>query len=99
MDRILANRDAAGQRVDRKFWIGAAKGYLRDVDCVTHGLVPERELRVEMLDSLRYGDAARSDRPVQDDLSIRDVDRVDRDRPSRAFAVGFLFLLLDQAAD
>jgi hypothetical protein len=95
---VVVDRDAAGQRVERQTRIGAAEGDVRDFNRVPHGLVLEVELRVEVLELLRHGHAARSDRALDFDCAVADADVRDRDRSYGSAAVGFGCLLFDEAA-
>ena len=57
---VVANRHAAGERVEGNLRVRPAERHLGDVDRVPNRRVMERELRVEMLESFRQHDIART---------------------------------------
>ena len=51
---VVFHGDAARQRVHRECGLGAAERHLRNLDRVAHRLVLERQLRIQMIEALRY---------------------------------------------
>src|SRR5262249_16902550 len=78
---------------------GTTKGDMRDVDRVPDGLVFERHLRVQTIDSLRQTDARSAHRVFQYDRAIGDANLPNRDRPYWTLPLRFLPFLLDETAE
>ena len=96
--RVVLDRDAARQRVERERRLGSPKGHVRDLDRIAHRLVLERELGVQVIEALRQLDARSTDRRLDHHGAVGDADGVDRDRLVRTGAIGLGDLFLHQPA-
>ena len=99
VQRVVAHRDAARQRVERQVGARPAKRHVGDVHRVTNGLVVKRHAGVEPFEPRRHVHPPRRGGIVDHDRSVADADLLEGNRASRARSIGFPPLPLDDPGD
>ena len=79
IQRIVAERNAARERVHGNRRLRSSKRQVCDLDRVVHRFVLERQLRIEPIEAIRNVHARRADRAIDDDRPVADADAVDGD--------------------